>query len=143
MSEDRSFVEAHRRETRAKIEALGFTPFAYRYERTHSATEALGLYQDALGEQGPEVAVAGRVVSWRSQGKTAFGHLEDGMGRIQAYFRQDALESTFELVKLLDLGDHVGVRGKLFRTKTGEVTVKVASFELLAKPPPAAAPQDH
>ena len=133
MSEDRSFVEAHRRETRAKIEALGVSPFAYRYERTHSAAEALGLYQDTMGDEGPEVAVAGRVVSWRSQGKTAFGHLEDGMGRIQAYFRKDALEPTFELVKLLDLGDHVGVRGTLFRTKTGEVTVKVASFELLAK----------
>jgi lysyl-tRNA synthetase class 2 len=133
MIEDRSFVEAHRRETRSRIEALGVAPFAYRYERSHSAADALGLYRNEMGEEGPEVAVAGRVVSWRSQGKTAFGHLEDATGRIQAYFRKDALEATFELVKLLDLGDHVGVRGKLFRTRTGEVTVKVDSFELLAK----------
>ena len=68
MSDDRSFVEAHRRETRAKIEALGVAPFAYRYDRSHSASEALALYQDAMGEDGPEVAVAGRVVSWRSPG---------------------------------------------------------------------------
>ena len=133
MTEERSFVEAHRRDTRAQIEALGVRPFAYRFDRTHAAAEALGLYADSMGEDGPEVAVAGRVVSWRSQGKTAFGHLEDMTGRIQGYFRQDALGEAFPLVKLLDLGDHVGIRGKLFRTKTGEVTVKVASVELLAK----------
>ena len=133
MTDDRSFVEAHRRETRAQVEALGVRPFAYRFDRTHAAEEALALYQDAMGEEGPEVAVAGRIVSWRSQGKTAFGHLEDVTGRIQGYFRQDALGDAFPLVKLLDLGDHVGIRGKLFRTRTGEVTVKVASFELLAK----------
>ena len=133
MTDDRSFVEAHRRETRAQIEALGVRPFAYRYDRTHAAAEAIGLYQDAMGEEGPEVAIAGRIVSWRSQGKTAFGHVEDATGRLQGYFRQDALGDAFPLVKLLDLGDHIGIRGKLFRTKTGEVTVKVAAFELLAK----------
>ncbi|HET7043114.1 MAG TPA: lysine--tRNA ligase, partial [Gemmatimonadales bacterium] len=133
MSEDRSFVEAHRRETRAAIEALGVRPFAYRFDRTHSAQVAVELYEDAMGEDGPEVAVAGRLVSWRSQGKTAFGHVEDATGQVQGYFRQDALGDAFALVKLLDLGDHVGMRGKLFRTRTGEVTVKVTSFELLAK----------
>jgi lysyl-tRNA synthetase class 2 len=133
MSDDRSFVEAHRRETRAQIEALGVRPFAYRFDRTHRAADAVALYRDEMGEEGPEVAVAGRVVSWRSQGKTAFGHLEDGSGRIQAYFRQDALPDAFPLVKLLDLGDHVGVRGTLMKTRTGEVTVKVAKVELLSK----------
>lgn len=133
MTDDRSFVEAHRRETRGQIEALGVRPFAYRYDRTHSAQVAAELYEDAMGEEGPEVAVAGRIVSWRSQGKTAFGHLEDATGRIQGYFRQDALGDAFALVKLLDLGDHVGIRGKLMKTKTGEVTIKVAAVELLAK----------
>jgi lysyl-tRNA synthetase class 2 len=133
MSDERSFVEAHRRETRAQIEALGVRPFAYRFDRTHRAADALALYRDEMGEEGPEVAVAGRVVSWRSQGKTAFGHLEDASGRIQAYFRQDALPEAFPLVKLLDLGDHVGVRGTLMKTRTGEVTVKVAAVELLSK----------
>ncbi|MEO6067503.1 MAG: lysine--tRNA ligase [Gemmatimonadota bacterium] len=133
MSEDRSFVESHRRETREKIEALGVRPFAYRFDRSHHAADAMALYQDAMGEAGPEVAVAGRVVSFRSQGKTAFGHLEDPTGRIQGYFRADALGAAFELVKLLDLGDHVGIRGTLFRTRSGEVTVKVQQVELLAK----------
>ena len=133
MSEDRSFVEEHRRETRARIEALGVAPFAYRFERSHSAIGALALYEDAMGEAGPEVSVAGRVVSFRSQGKTAFGHLEDLTGRIQGYFRADALGPAFELVKLLDLGDHVGVRGTLMKTRTGEVTVKVQEVQLLSK----------
>ncbi len=133
MSEDRSFVEAHRRETRQQIEALGVAPFAYRFERSHSALGAVALYEDAMGEAGPEVAVAGRVVSLRSQGKTTFGHLEDLTGRIQGYFRADALGPAFELVKLLDLGDHVGIRGTLFRTRSGEVTVKIQQVELLAK----------
>ncbi|HWA40005.1 MAG TPA: OB-fold nucleic acid binding domain-containing protein, partial [Gemmatimonadales bacterium] len=103
MSDDRSFVEAHRRETRAQIEALGIAPFAYRYERSHAASEALALYRDEMGEAGPAVSVAGRIVSWRSQGKTAFGHLEDLSGRIQAYFRSDQPGIDFALVKLLDL----------------------------------------
>lgn len=133
MSEERSFVEAHRRETREQIEALGVPAFAYRFDRSHLAADATALYQDAMGEEGPHVAVAGRVTSWRSQGKTAFGHLEDLSGRIQCYFRQDALGDAFAVVKLLDLADHVGVRGRLFRTRTGEVTVKVEGFELLAK----------
>jgi lysyl-tRNA synthetase class 2 len=133
VSEDRSFVEAHRRETRAQIEALGVRPFAYRYERSHSAAEALALYRDEMGEAGPAVSVAGRIVSWRSQGKTAFGHLEDLSGRIQAYFRADQPGIDFALVKLLDLGDHVGVQGTLMKTRTGEITVKVTALTLLAK----------
>ncbi|HEU4569108.1 MAG TPA: lysine--tRNA ligase [Gemmatimonadales bacterium] len=133
MSDAPNFVEAHRRETRARLEALGVRPFAYRYDRTHLAADAAALYRDEMGEEGPEVAVAGRVVSFRSQGKTAFAHLEDASGRLQGYFRADQLGPAFEVVKLLDLGDHVGIRGRLFRTRTGEVTVKAAQVELLAK----------
>ena len=133
MTDERSFVEAHRRETRAKLEALGVPAFGYRFDRSHLAAAAVALYDDAMGENGPAVAIAGRIVSWRSQGKTAFGHLEDPSGRLQCYFRQDALGPAWELVKLLDLGDHLGVRGTLMKTRTGEVTVKVQEVVLLAK----------
>ena len=122
--EERSFVEAARREKRAALEALGVQPFAYRYERTHTAAEALAAYRDDMGDNGPAVAVAGRIVAIRSQGKTAFAHIEDPSGRIQVYFRKDALGDTWDLVQLLDLDDHLGVRGRLFRTKKGEVTVR-------------------
>ncbi|MBK5189226.1 MAG: lysine--tRNA ligase [Gemmatimonadaceae bacterium] len=84
--------------------------------------------------QGETVRVAGRIVAWRGQGKTSFAHLADDSGRIQLYFRQDELgDELFETLKLFDIGDVIGVSGALFRTKTGEATVRVASAEMLAK----------
>jgi lysyl-tRNA synthetase class 2 len=132
-TEERSYVEAARREKRAELEKLGVAPFALRFDRTHTAAEALAAYQDPMGDAGPEVSVAGRICSLRSQGKTTFIHLEDVSGRIQVYFRQDALKDRYELVKLLDLDDHIGVHGRLFRTKMGEITVRGDAVELLAK----------
>src|SRR5256885_17167247 len=67
-------------------------------------------------------------------GKTTFGHVEDRSGKIQVYFKVDTVGAVqYELVKLLDLGDVIGVEGPLFRTKTGEVTVRVGGFTLLTK----------
>jgi len=131
--EERSYVEAARREKRAALEALGIQPFAYRYERTHTGAEALAAYRDDMGEDGPEVSVAGRIESWRPKGKVVFGHIEDPSGRIQVYLRRDVLGARYELVDLLDLDDHVGIRGRLFRTKAGEVTVRAVDITLLAK----------
>ena len=130
---ERSHVEEARRAKRDAIEALGILPFAYAFARSHAAAEALPLYDDAMGEDGPEVSVAGRIAAFRSQGKTGFAHIEDLSGRIQVYFRRDALGPTWELVQLLDLDDHIGVQGRLFRTRTGEVTVRAEAVTLLAK----------
>jgi lysyl-tRNA synthetase class 2 len=132
-TEERSYVEAARREKRAELERLGVPAFAYRFDRTHTTAAALAAYDDTLGENGPEVAIAGRVAALRSQGKTAFAHLEDGLGRIQVYFRRDQLGDSYELLKLLDLDDHIGVRGRLFRTRAGEITVRAVAVELLTK----------
>jgi lysyl-tRNA synthetase, class II len=131
--EERSYVEAARREKRAALEALGVRPFAYRFERTHTAQEAAAAYRDGMGEKGPSVAIAGRIASWRPKGKVIFGDIEDPSGRIQVYFRQDELDELYEMVKLLDLDDHVGITGTVFRTKAGEITVKAAEVLLLAK----------
>ena len=132
--EELSQPERHRREKLGELQALGVRPYAYRFDCTHSAAEALGLYRDEQGEQqGPSVSVAGRVQSWRSKGKTTFGHVEDRTGRIQIYLRSDDLAAQWELVQLLDLDDHVGVRGTLMKTRTGEVTIRVSEIELLAK----------
>jgi lysyl-tRNA synthetase class 2 len=130
---ERSYVEEARRTSRAALASLGVRPYAYRYERTHTAAEALALYTDAMGDQGPMVAVAGRLAALRLQGKTMFGHLEDASGRIQVYLRQDALGAGWDTARLLDLDDHVGITGTLFRTRTGEVTVRALVIELLAK----------
>ena len=131
--EERSYVEAARREKRAALEALGVRPFAYRFERSHTSQEAAESFKDGMGENGPSVTIAGRIVSWRPKGKVVFGHLEDQSGRIQVYFRQDELDESYEMVKLLDLDDHVGVTGTVFRTKAGEITVKASDVTLLAK----------
>jgi lysyl-tRNA synthetase, class II len=131
--EERSYVEAARREKRAALEALGVRPFAYRYERTHTAAQALAAYQDDMGDSGPQVRVAGRLDRFGSHGKTAFGHLEDPSGRIQIYFRRDALGPQYQLVELLDLDDHIGVEGTLFRTKKGEITIRAENVTMLAK----------
>ncbi len=130
--EERSYIEAARRE---KLEALierGIAPFGYRFERSHSAQEAL----EAYGGDGVEVSVstAGRIVSMRPHGKATFVHIGDRSGKIQLYFRRDVLgDDGYELLKLLDLSDFIGVRGNLFRTRTQEVTIKVEEFQLLTK----------
>jgi lysyl-tRNA synthetase class 2 len=128
-----NFVQKARREKLDALVAAGVAPFAYRYDRTHEAAEAVASLPNGA-EEGPSVRVAGRLVAWRGHGKTAFAHLADASGRIQLYFRRDALgDELFAQLALYDVGDVVGVAGPLMRTRTGEVTVRVAEVVMLAK----------
>jgi lysyl-tRNA synthetase, class II len=128
-----NFVQRARREKLDALVARGVAPFAYRFDRSHEAAKALRLLPDGAAE-GPVVRVAGRLVAWRAHGKTVFAHVADASGRIQLYFRRDDLgEDAFALLDLYDIGDVVGVAGSLFRTRTGEVTIRVERIELLAK----------
>jgi lysyl-tRNA synthetase class 2 len=131
--EERSYVEEARREKRAALEARGIRAFAYRYERSHTVAQARELYRDEMGDQGPVVAIAGRIASLRRQGKTSFVDLEDGSAKVQLYLRRDELGEHYELLDHLDLDDHIGVRGRLFRTKRGELSVRPSEVTLLAK----------
>ena len=131
MSDELNFVMRARREKLEALAALGVAPFAYGFTRTHSASEAVAALPDA--QEGPVVKVAGRIVAWRAHGKTTFAHVADQSGRIQLYFRKDLLGDRYAVVEHLDLGDIIGVGGPLFRTRTGEATVRVEAFELLAK----------
>jgi lysyl-tRNA synthetase class 2 len=131
--EERSYVEEARREKRAALEARGIPAFAYRYERSHTVAEARELYHDEMGDQGPVVAIAGRIASLRRQGKTSFVDLEDGSARIQLYLRRDELGEHYDLLDHLDLDDHIGVRGRMFRTRRGELSVRPSQVTLLAK----------
>ncbi|MGI8617581.1 MAG: lysine--tRNA ligase [Gemmatimonadaceae bacterium] len=133
MSEELNFVMQARRDKLDALVASGEQVFGYSFERTHSAAGAIPLLL-AEADEGPVVSVAGRIVAWRAHGKTAFAHVADESGKIQLYFRKDELgEERFAVLQHYDLGDIVGVRGPLFRTKTGEVTIRVTEFELLAK----------
>jgi lysyl-tRNA synthetase class 2 len=122
-----------RREKLSRLQALGVAPYAYRYEVTHHASELLARGEAVTSEPGERVRIAGRVMALRGHGKAGFGHLLDGSGRIQLYFRSDQLGPGYERYQLIDVGDWIGVEGSLFRTRTGEITVRVETLELLAK----------
>lgn len=132
MTDELNFVLQARREKLEALEAAGVQPYAYAFDRRHSASDALSLLGDA--EEGPAVSLAGRILAWRSHGKTTFAHLSDSSGKIQLYFKKDQLgEGPYSLLAQYDLGDIIGVHGPLFRTRTGEVTVRVDRVEMLAK----------
>jgi len=133
VSEELNFVMKARREKLAALVEAGIMPYAYGYRRTHDAAAALRALAPGA-ESGPVVRVPGRIVSWRPHGKTAFAHIADERSRIQVYFRRDELgEEAFGRLELLDIGDVIGVAGPLFRTRTGETTIRAQEYELLAK----------
>ena len=125
------FVEAARREKLRELVERGVAPFAYRFERSATAKQALAAYTS--DDDRTAYALAGRLVALRPHGKTTFAHLEDASGKIQLYFKGDELGDSYGLLALLDLGDHVGVEGRLMKTRTGEITLRVARLTLLAK----------
>jgi lysyl-tRNA synthetase class 2 len=136
LADDR--VVADRVAKLARLRERGVEPYAYSYDPTHAAAAALAAFEAHEAEHGeaelPErVRVAGRIVSKRTMGKSTFGHVADRTGRIQLYFRVNDLPDSYDLLDLVDLGDWIGAEGTLFRTRTGEVSLKVASFVLLAK----------
>ncbi|MBN1595371.1 lysine--tRNA ligase [candidate division FCPU426 bacterium] len=122
-----------------KVTALrqaGIEPYAYQYPRTHTAAKIQETFARLEGEQQSDVSIhiPGRIKTVRLHGKTVFAHLQDESGQIQIYFRSNELgEKRYELVKRLDAGDFLGVKGVVFRTHTGELTIRVEDFALLSK----------
>ncbi len=120
-----------RREKLQKLRDMGINPYPYSFNRTHTSQEILEHFPE-LEEK--EVSVAGRIMSNRRMGKAAFFHIQDMYGRIQIYLKKDVVgEKTFEVYKLLDIGDIVGITGKVFKTRTGEITVFAEKLEVLTK----------
>ena len=127
-----------RRDKLKQIEALGQQSYPRQYKFTHTIPQILTEYSDKTAEQleNPRVnvRVAGRIMAIRLMGKAGFAHLQQGGQKLQIYVKRDAVgDKGFELYKLLDLGDHIGVSGYLFRTRTGELTVHVEEITFLAK----------
>ncbi|MBI4307310.1 MAG: lysine--tRNA ligase [Chloroflexi bacterium] len=122
-----------------RIRGRGIDPYPPRFHRTHTSEEALALFQrhekERPGDPSPDdVAVAGRVTALRRMGKATFLDLRDGSGRIQTYLRKDRLgDDAYTLLDELDLGDFLGVRGRLFRTRAGEITIEAAAYAILTK----------
>lgn len=134
--QDENEIYRIRRDKMDAFREKGISPFGHRFEVSHHAREIHDKF-DSLGveeESSENVSVAGRIMAIRGHGKASFVVLNDRTGAIQLYFKIDNLgEEKYSEFKLLDIGDIIGVRGIVFRTKRGEITVKVESFELLSK----------
>ncbi|AKP45487.1 MULTISPECIES: lysine--tRNA ligase [Bacillus] len=129
---------AVRREKLESLRSKGIDPFGKRFERTHLSQEIRSEYEalenEELENKNVKVAVAGRIMTKRGKGKAGFAHIQDLTGQIQIYVRKDNVgDSEYDLFKTADLGDIVGVTGTVFKTKVGELSIKVDHFELLTK----------
>ena len=121
-------IKENRLEKLKKIRQLGIEPYAYDYDSSHHTSEINEKLIDS------KVSLAGRVMSLRKMGKASFANIQDQEGRIQFYIaRDDVGEDNYNLFKLTDIGDFVGIEGKVFKTKTDALTIKVSHLTILSK----------
>ena len=101
---------------------MGVAPFGHRYEVTHHAQDIRDHFAELEGEEsGPVVRLAGRLTAKRGHGKASFGELSDASGKVQIYFKYDVLgEAKYAQFRLLDIGDLIGIAGRVFKTQRGE-----------------------
>ena len=126
--------ELRRLEELELIKKLGKNPYPQVYEKTHNSADILSAFTDETADQLADVTLGGRIMSIRKMGKASFFNLQDASGKIQIYLKKDDVgEETYNMFKLLDIGDIVGVKGFAFRTKTGEVSVHTKELTLLCK----------
>jgi lysyl-tRNA synthetase, class II len=142
MSQQRSDQLEVRLQKLSALEEMGINPYPSGWKPTHTAAEIIKLVEEKnlpLDEEnrylplGDDFCIAGRIMRWGKFGKAAFTHLADRTGKLQVYFRKDVIGESYAAVKKFDLGDIVGVKGRLFHTKTGELTIEVIEFTFLGK----------
>ena len=119
-----------RKEKLSKIRELGYEPYAYEFAKSHSCEKVLGDFESLKEEV--TVQLAGRIMAIRKMGRASFCHIQDETGRLQVYLRENQIgEKPYELFKLLDIGDILGAMGKVFKTRTGEITLFADEIHLL------------
>ncbi|MFC4713874.1 lysine--tRNA ligase [Planococcus dechangensis] len=138
MSEELNDQLLVRRQKMQTFRDHGLDPFGKRFERTHLSKEIVEQYdqfsKEELEEKSVEVIIAGRIMTKRGKGKAGFAHLQDLKGQLQIYVRKDAIgEESYEFFNTADLGDIIGVRGTVFKTNVGELSVKAQEVEYLTK----------
>lgn len=138
MSEELNEQMLVRRQKLNEYREKGIDPFGKKFNRSHTAQEIFEAYEsltkEDLEEKGDRATIAGRIMTKRGKGKAGFAHIQDLTGQIQIYVRKDAVgEDAYDIFKTIDLGDIVGVTGDIFRTNTGELSVKAEEFQLLSK----------
>jgi lysyl-tRNA synthetase class 2 len=136
MAEEESDLKALRRKKLQELRDRGLDPYQkYRFERSHGTALLKKQFEGVAAERSKEqVSIAGRLMGMRLHGKAGFADLQDRDGKAQLYFKLDDLgKDKFDLFKSLDIGDIIGIRGHVFRTKMGEITVAIIDFEVLSK----------
>jgi len=129
--EDYNQLIVQRKQKLEKLREMGINPFPYKFERSHTSAVIIDQFKKLENES---IKVCGRIMSNRLMGKAGFFHIADMQGKIQIYIKKDMVgEEAFQLYKLLDIGDIVGVEGKVMKTRTGEVTISTDRLELLSK----------
>ncbi len=122
---------ARRRDELEQLRKLGVNPFPYSFERSDVARDLIASFRDDVTDR--QATIAGRIMSLRRMGKASFCHIQDSSGKIQVYLKKDDLGAMYDAFKLMDIGDIVGVKGFLFRTKMGEISIHARELTLLAK----------
>ena len=125
-------LEIRREEELRELEETGINPYPYSFEKTHSTTDVHENFNPDSEEE-YKVSVAGRIMSLRRMGKATFLNIMDQEGRIQVYFKMKDVPEFYEALKLLDIGDIIGVKGHVFKTRTGETTVYAKEANVLSK----------
>src|SRR5208337_4739506 len=118
-----------------ELRASGTDPYNGKFNPEAHAEDLKSAHRDATKEyletEAVYTSVAGRIVAMRDFGKASFAHIQDATGKVQIYLKKDVLNEQYALVKKLDIGDIAGVSGRLFRTKTDELTIEVKNIVLL------------
>lgn len=131
MPEDYNELKMIRYQKIEELKNMEVNPYPYKFQRTHTTKEVVEHYDDLEGEQ---VSVAGRIMSLRKMGRASFAHIVDMHDKIQIYVREDKIgKDDYTMFRLLDIGDFIGVTGRVFRTRTGETSVLVTGLALLSK----------
>ncbi len=135
MQDENNLIQERLRKL-AALKEKGINPYAYRYDKKDDAGSLQEEFKKLKKEETTKnkAKVAGRIMILRRMGKVTFADLKDASGKIQLYFKQDDIgKDKYKLLKLLDIGDFIGVEGTIFKTRTGELTVNVKNFEVLSK----------
>ncbi len=136
MADRKEAITGQRLEKLNNIRSRNIDPYPPRFPRTHTVQEAIALFQqqEGTGAESSKVSLAGRITAQRSMGKATFMDLRDGSGKIQVYLRRDTIgDEKYQYLHDFDIGDFMGVSGKVFRTKSGEITVQASDFTMLSK----------
>ncbi len=128
--QDLNTLMQRRLEELKELRDKGFQPFAYSFDVTHKSAQIKSNFEEY---ENKDVSVAGRIMAIRRMGKASFTHIQDDSGKIQIYLKKDEIGDDYDAFKLLDIGDIIGVKGYVFKTKTGEISVHAKSLTLLTK----------